>query len=209
MMFSVADQPGADAVLRRIVARRPRWKAEAQAALALGEQGGSFPEKLANPGFEPIDKAQAGEKGAPPGWSVWFRPGTSGETRWTAEAARSGSRGLVVRGAEAGGPLQAVAVQPGEAYVASIFIRGRISSRAHGELVVQWRDETGGWLTTAARIATPVPAGGTDGWKRLALYAPVPRNAAALVLGVFLFDQQVGDSLQIDDASLRKVSQEK
>jgi hypothetical protein len=204
-LLSVADQPGADSALREIAAKHPRLAGEVQAALALREQGERLPERLTNPGFEPGSGDAIAEKSLPPGWGVWFRPGTPGEGRGTTSAARSGSHGALVRGAEAGGFLQSVRVEPGESYVAAVHVRGRLNPQAYGEFVVQWQDAQGRWLPGETRRATRLPAGGSDDWQRLAVYAPVPPTAARLIFGVFLFNQRADESVHLDDASLRRI----
>ena len=146
--------------MREIAAKYPRRAGEVRAALRLREQGDKLPDKLIHPGFEPAPDGVAVEKSLPPGWGTWFRPGTPGEARWTTAAARSGTHGVLVRGAEAGGFLQSVPVQPGESYVASVYVRGVLSPLAHGEFVVQWQDAAGKWLPGETRRATRLPAGG-------------------------------------------------
>lgn len=204
-LLNLADQPESEAVLRQIAARYPRYAEEAQAALTLRAGGADVVECLANPGFEPADAGTAGEAALPPGWGVWFRPDTPGEARWTKEAARSGARGGEVRGAEAGGYLQSVPVKPGERYVAAVFVRGRLGAAAHGELVVQWQDAAGKWLPGETRRATRLAPGGSDDWRRLTVYAAVPASAARLVFGLFVFGQAEGETLSLDDASLRRL----
>jgi hypothetical protein len=204
-LLSLADQPGAEQMLQEIVRRDSPLADEARAALTLREQADKIPEVLTNPGFEPVSADPAGEKSLPPGWSVWFRPGTPGETGWTTAAACTGGYGVLVRGAEAGGLLQSVPVQPGQRYVASLHVRGRLGTQAHGEFVVQWQDAQGQWLPGETRRATRLPAGGTADWQRLAVYAPVPPNAARLIFGVFLFDQAAEETVHLDDASLRQI----
>jgi hypothetical protein len=204
-LLTIADEPGADRVLQEIAGRYPQLAGEVRAAVTMREQGEKVPQKLINPGFEPASGSAVDEKSLPPGWSVWFRPGTPGETRWTTAAARSGSHGVLVRGAEAGGFLQSVSVQPGKSYVASIYVRGRLSPQAHGEFVVQWQDAQGKWLPSETRRETRLPASGNSDWQRLAVYAPVPPAAARLIFGVFLYQQPVGEALELDDASLRQV----
>ncbi|MFH1923007.1 MAG: DUF4838 domain-containing protein, partial [Planctomycetota bacterium] len=85
-LVRLADQPGAEAALRRMAAESTDREAAmvARGALALREQPERAVEMLANPGFEPASgKPEAGVDGTaernPPGWNAWFRPGTPGE----------------------------------------------------------------------------------------------------------------------------------
>jgi hypothetical protein len=89
-----------------------------------------------------------------------------------------------------------------------VFVRGKLSPQTHGELVVQWQDAQGKWMSQDTRRATPLPAGGSDAWQRLTVYAAVPSDAARLVFGVFVFGQGAGESLHLDDASLRQIPPE-
>ncbi len=181
-------------------------KAAARAALALRLHPEQAVERLANPGFEPgAEKASAAasQRTAPPGWGVWFRPGTPGQGESLPEAARSGKCGFVLRGAEASCVLQSVPVQPGEKYLATVYARGKLSRQAESKLVVQWKDAAGQWLTTAAQRADRLPAGGTPDWMRLCVFVEVPPKAAQLVFSVSAYNQSPGDVLQADDASLQ------
>ena len=80
----LTDVPGAAAALERLAstAASAEVKRAAQAAIVLRTQPDRVVQCLANPGFEPSsDKTPAdlAKRAAPPGWGVWFRPGTPGQ----------------------------------------------------------------------------------------------------------------------------------
>lgn len=209
-LLRLADQPDAQAALERLAstATSAEVKSAARVALVLRLQPERVVQCLANPGFEPTaDKAPAGavKRDAPHGWGVWFRPGTPGEGRADAKAARSGKCGFVLRGAEASCALQSVPVKPGETYLASVYVRGKASSQAEGKLVVQWKDAAGKWLTGAGQRADRLPAGGTSEWTRLCVLVEVPPKAGQLVFCVSAYSQRPDDELQAEDASLQRI----
>lgn len=211
-LLRMADQPGAEAVLRRVIAQHGAGEvgAAARAALRLREHPEQAIQKLADPGFEgpagKSSKTAAGDtdlKTPPPGWGVWFRPNTPGELRWSRTAKRGGERGVLLRGATAGCVLQDIKVKPGEAYLASVYVRGAANAKTEAELLIQWKDESGKWLSSAGRRADRLPAGGSTDWTRLAVFVQVPPGAGRLVFGVTTYNQPEQDILQMDDASLQ------
>jgi len=211
-VLRLSDQPGAQTTLQRLASASvsAEVKSAAHAALALRSHPEQAIQRLTNPGFEPtVEKASpaGARRTAPPGWGVWFRPGTPGQGESVSEAARSGKCGFILRGAEASCVLQSVPVQPGEKYLASVYVRGKLSPQAEGKLVVQWKDAAGQWLTTAGQRADRLPAGGTPDWTRLCILVEVPHGAAQLVFCVSAYNQGSEDALQADDATLQRIPQ--
>jgi len=227
-LLRLSDQPDARAALERLASTSAsaEVKAAARVALALRAHPERAVQRLTNPGFEPAAEAASGvplrarpavpnarldkptvarKRAVPPGWGVWFRPGTPGEGESLAEAARSGKRGFVLRGAEASCALQSVPVEPGEQYLASVYIRGKSSPEARAELMVQWQDAAGHWLTAAGHRTDRLPAGGTPDWTRLCVLADVPPKAGRLVFCVSAYNQAPTDALEADDASLLRI----
>jgi hypothetical protein len=183
----------------------------ARGALAMREHPEKTVQVLINPGFEPAtDKPVAevdGEiKGNPPGWGVWFRPGTPGEFDWTIKAARSGRRGVELRGAEASCILQSVPVKPGEMYLASVYVRGKTGGQTDSGLLIQWQDAAGKWFS-APKHSDRLSGGNSKHWLRLQTFAKVPAGAGRLVFCVTAYGQKPGESLEIDDADLRRLPQ--
>ena len=109
-VLRLSDQPQSQATLQRLASASAsaEVKSAARAALALRSHPERAVQRLTNPGFEPgPEKASAAaERAVPPGWGVWFRPGTPGQGESVPAAARSGKCGFVLRGAEAGCVLQ-------------------------------------------------------------------------------------------------------
>ena len=103
--------------------------------------------------------------------------------------------------------LQSVPVPSGEHYLASVYVRGKLSRQAESELMVQWKDAASQWLTAAGRRADRLPAGGTPDWTRLCVLVEVPAKAAQLVFCVSAYNQGSEDVLQADDASLQCMPQ--
>lgn len=214
-LLRLSDQPGAEAALRQMAGQTANRDAAmaARGVLAMREHPEKAVEMLANPGFERVaaGKTSGGAdwdaKRTPPGWNVWFRPGTPGELRWTEDAARSGKHGVVLRGAEASCVLQSVPVKPDETYLASVYVRGKLGKQAESELLIQWQDSAGKWLTKAPKRSDRLPAGGSGDWTRLSTFVRVPPGAGRLIFSISAYHQTADDALQMDDASLRKLPQ--
>jgi hypothetical protein len=209
-LLRLSDQADAQSTLQRLASASAsaEVKQAAHAALMLRSHPERAVQRLTNPGFEPdADKAPApaSNSSVPPGWGVWFRPGTPGRGELAANAARHGKSGFTLRGAEAGCVLQSVAVQPGERYLAAVYVRGKLSPHAESKLLIQWKDAAGQWLTEAGQRTDQLRAGGTADWTRLCVLAEVPPKAAQLVFCVTAYSQSREDVLQADDASLQVV----
>jgi hypothetical protein len=209
-LLRLSDEPNAQGTLQRLASASAsaEVRAAAGAALALRAHPERAVQRLANPGFEPQSEkppATPDHRSAPPGCGVWFRPGTPGQGEAAPEAARSGKFGYVLRGAEASCVLQSAPVQPGERYLASVYLRGKLSARAEAKLLVQWQDATGKWLTEAGQRADRLPAGGTADWLRLCVLVEVPPKAARLVFCVSAYDQGPQEALHADDARLLRM----
>ncbi|HPA17144.1 MAG TPA: DUF4838 domain-containing protein [Verrucomicrobiae bacterium] len=211
-LLRLADKPGADAALRELAAndQDPESSAAARAALTLQEHPDKAPEVLANPGFEASGTDGAPKKTARPvGWNSWFRPNTPGELQWSAEAAHGGALGVTLRGAIASSVLQSIPVKPGEQYVASVLVRiprPWHAPQGEAQLLLQWQDASGKWLTGAAKPSSALPGTDVAGWTRLAAFATVPPAAGRLVLCICANGQAPEDELHIDDASLRRLT---
>ena len=202
-ILCMADRPKAEDVLRRLT--DPAQPAEvalpAKAALLLRRHPERTRERLANPGFEPEPgKAAVGK--LPPGWGTWFRPRTPGEAEWTTAGVRSGTHGLSIRGAVASCALQTIPVEPGQKFVASVYVRGVLGSEGEVSLAVQWQEKSGKWLTAAARQSDRLATGGTREWTRLCVLAEVPKEAGRLVFMVSVYGQGPHEVVEMDDASL-------
>lgn len=211
-LLRLSEEPHAQGTLQRLASATASAEAKsaARAMLALRSHPERAVQRLVNPGFEPgAEKvsAAAPKQAAPPGWGVWFRPGTPGQGEAAAEATRSGRCGFVLRGAEASCVLQSVPVHPGEKYLAAVYLRGKLSRQAESKLVVQWKDAAGQWLSTAAQRTDRLPAGRTPDWTRLCVLVEVPAKAAQLVFCVSAYNQGPADVLQADDASLQCIPQ--
>jgi hypothetical protein len=207
-VLRLSDQPQAQAMLERLAssAASTEVKSAARAALLLRSHPERVSQRLANPGFEPAAEKTAtadARRTTPSGWGLWFRPGTPGQGESIPEAARSGKCGFVLRGAEAGSVLQSVPVQPGQKYLATVYVRGKLSPQAESKLVVQWKDTAGKWLTAAGQRGDRLSAGGSSDWTRLCVLVEVPPKAGQLVFCVTAYHQGPRDVLQIDDASLQ------
>ena len=165
----------------------------------------SIPNKLRNGGFEEdADKRQNADQ-VPPGWTRWIRPKTTAQVQWTAEAARTGKVGLVIREATAASVLQHLVVKPGETYLASAYLKGNLGPAASARLTVKWQDKAGKWLTAPDAGALSLPAGKTDQWVRRSSLVKVPDGAGRLVLGLSAQQQSPEDFACFDDIELRQI----
>ncbi|MBI5394191.1 MAG: hypothetical protein HZA91_02725, partial [Verrucomicrobia bacterium] len=149
---------------------------------------------LANPDFEP----------GGPRWGTWVRPDTSGKIAFSADAARSGKAGAVIRSAAGACVMQTLPAMPGEKYLATVYTRGRAGAKGSASLVIKFKDAASKWLPDSAGCSTQVPAAATD-WTRLAVVARVPKEAGSLVWMASANDQGDGDEIHFDTASLKRL----
>lgn len=202
-ILRLADQPKSESILERLA--EPSQPADialaARAALLIRKHPDTVKQRLTNPGFEPELAKPATGKVAP-GWSVWFRPSTPGKVDWTDKAARSGKRGMSICGAVAGCVMQSVPVEPGQRFVASVYVRGTFKSQADIALAVQWHDQAGKWLSTSTRRSDNLAHGGSAQWTRLCVMVEVPKEAAKLDFQVSAYGQAPDELVEIDDAAL-------
>jgi len=201
-VLRIADQAEAEGVLQRLL--EPALPADvrqaAQTALFLREKSSTAQQRLANPGFEPEAGKTPGK--LPPGWGVWFRPGTPGRAEWTTAAARSGTHGLILRGAVASCALQTIPVEPGQRFVASVYVRGDVRPENEILLAVQWKEKSGKWLSTPPRVTDRLVAAAGRAWTRLCVLVEVPPAAGQLTFTVSAYGQGPDDVVEMDDASL-------
>jgi hypothetical protein len=196
-LLMLADQPAAEPLLKQWAAQTADADAAAAARAALllrtnPELGKEF---LANPDFEPDG----------PRWASWVRPDTSGKIAFSAEAARTGKAGAIIRSAAAACVMQTFPAKPGEKYLATVYARGPAGAKGNASLVIKFKDATGKWLPDSAGCSTQVPAAAATDWTRLAIVARVPKNAGALVWMASANDQGDDDALQFDSASLKRL----
>jgi hypothetical protein len=198
-LLLLADQPDAEPLLKQWAAQPSNSDAAiaARAALLLRSNPELGKELLTNPGFEPDG----------PRWASWVRPDTAGKITFSADAARSGKGGAVIRSADAACVMQTLPAKPGEMYLATVYARGRASAKGDASLVLKFKDAAGKWLPDSAACSTHLPAAAATDWTRLAVVARVPRNAGALVWMASVNDQGDNDTLQFDTASLKRLPQ--
>jgi hypothetical protein len=77
--------------------------------------------------------------------------------------------------------------------------------QGEAQLLLQWQDPSGKWLTGAAKPSSALPSTGAAEWTRLAAFATVPPGAGRLVLCISAYGQAPEDELHVDDASLRRL----
>ncbi len=183
------------------------------AILLVGDDPERMQERVRNGSFE---DTEAGEAAAaegvnwttdkmPPGWSNWIRPGTSAEMVWTEEDARTGKRSVKTTGATACSYLQTLTVQPGETYLAEVWIKARVGTgAAAARLAVQWQDGDGKWVKQPS-VVEQLPPGETDGWVRRSAFFRVPEGAFRAVVGLSTHSQKPEDYALFDDVSIKFV----
>lgn len=198
-LIMMADQPDAGPLLKQWAAQTGDADAAvaARAALLLRANPELGKELLANPGFEPDG----------PRWNTWVRPDTSGKVAFSADAARSGKAGAVIRSAAAACVMQTLPAKPGEMYLATIHIRSSAGAKGIASLVIKFKDAAGKWLPDSAGCSTMVPAAAAVDWTRLAVVARVPKGSATLVWMASAKDQGDDEAVQFDTASLKRVPQ--
>ena len=186
--------------------------ATGSSGLAARDDPERMVDRIVNGSFEQTGAAGDAPQGAdwtaegtPPGWSRWVRPATPATMLWSNEgAARTGERCVQTTGATACSYLQTVRVEPGEHYLASAWVRGRLSPGTITRLSVQWQDADGAWTTDPA-ITSALPSGETAGWVRRSVFLRVPDGAYRAVIGLSVQSQGPDDYAIFDDVSFRQI----
>lgn len=188
--------------------------AVAMGGIAFAEE----PLELVNPGFEATEGEAVGvpspdweQRGAPPGWSVWY-----GETArasnavmaWTAAAAHTGGRSVSVR--SAAGPvviMQQVPVEPGAVYALRAW--ARVSNPASTARVgCRWKAADGSWANSAG-VGNDLPDTVAAGeWAQVETIAQVPEDAAFLVIMLTGQGQGPEDACWFDDVTVARLTGE-
>lgn len=147
-------------------------------------------------------------KGAPPCWRKWTRPGTKVQLLWTNEAAHTGKSSVKIAGAESAVFLQSVKVQPGQMCVASVFAKGKVSSRRNKTgLGVKWQDADGKWVEKPS-VGDQLAPGETQNWILLSTFFIVPEGVYRAVIMLGSENQCKGDYVFFDDVSLKQMQLE-
>ncbi len=168
-------------------------------------------ERLSNPGFE--DKAaetapegpEWSSEGCPPGWSSWARSGTRAELRWVASPVRSGSRAVMLKGAQVACYLTDVHGQPGETFLCTVYVRGKVSQPERVSLTIKWRTAEGAWFEEAPTQSVPLPQAELDEWTPLGLIFTMPQGAGRAVIMLSAEGMEPDEAVWFDDCSVKQL----
>jgi hypothetical protein len=116
-------------------------------------------------------------------------------------AARQGGLGLRVSGAETFTLSYPARVEPGQAVLARVAVRGGVGRGARVQLMLGWRDDGGRLLDEVS--VDRLPAGAYPEWMDLACAAEAPAEAASFFAVLVVQYQESGDSVDLDDFTLR------
>jgi hypothetical protein len=100
--------------------------------------------------------------------------------------------------------MQTVPAAPGDAFVAAVYAKGRVSEKATAGLVIQWQDAQGKWVA-APKKSCDMPKGETGDWLPLTVFFRVPQGVGKVWFGMSIYDQEPGDVAHFDDASLKRI----
>lgn len=187
-----------EAVARMAESNRDSVASHARALLQLADA--ELAAISANPSFE----SEGGRM--PAEWSVWIKDGIGTRTM-AAEAARSGSQGLLCRGIRRGGPLQTIEIEPGHfAALAHVRAPASVAAGATATLSLTPLDEQGRNLPS---LSTTIGLVEGD-WIRLAVAGPIPaqlggRSVAKVRLIVILDGLEPDDVVHIDEVRMVRI----
>ena len=172
-------------------------------------------ERVRNGSFEETEGAGPGPNRdlpkSPPSWDQWraeYSP--SVQVRWTEAKANTGKYSVKITDGHAV-LLQYIRVKPGETFLASVHLNGRLELTGNAKLVIQWKDEKGKWMFNSqpSAILELQPGEATEGWvKRSSSLIRVPPGASLLVINVGFHSKDPDDYLFIDDVSVKQVIME-
>lgn len=163
---------------------------------------------LRNPSLESsISQATNDNPFTPPDqwnhWRVQSRPAQLLQISPSTKAARSGTHGLHITGSNITTLAQIAPVLSDLPHQAIIHARGIISGGSNLSLQIGWRDAQGKLLTQSPSYR--LYPGQYPQWTPLVVTDLVPADAAYAQLGITISQQEPGDYLHLDDASLHIV----
>jgi hypothetical protein len=172
----------------------------------------SAQEKMPNPGFEnqaggaaPVGPEWTSE-GCPPGWGSWVRDGSKAELRWVASPVHSGQRAVMLKGAEgAACYLVTIAGQPGDVYLCTVYVRGKVQEPERVSLTIKWHDPKGAWYDGAPNLTMPLPQSELKDWTPLGIMFTMPAGAGSAVVMLAGGDMKPDDVAYFDDCSVKQL----
>ncbi len=169
-------------------------------------------ERLANPGFEETaaDAVRQGpdwiSENCPPGWGSWVRDGTKAELRWVANPVRGGKRAVMLKGAEgAACYLVTVPGEPGDAFLCTVYARGKVAHPERVTLTVKWHDTKGQWFGEALNQAVAFPRSEVTNWVPMCLLVTVPQGAGSAIVMLAGGDMKPDDVVYFDDCTVQQL----
>ena len=144
-----------------------------------------------------------------PGWGQWVRPGTRGRVGVATNVARTGTRSLVVTGAQAACGIYRQQAKLGERYRVSCWAKTNMpqqegQERVAGTLKLKWQTPEGKWASGIPECKVELPAGASD-WTRLCAVASIPAGVGRLVILLGAKDQTAVEETWFDDLCLEKL----
>ena len=159
-----------------------------------------------NPGFEIKSKAKAQKPAGADwkkidafSWSSWQGVYTPGTVSISAEAARTGKRGILFEGCKAASVNYIIPVKPGERYKVTAWFKGK-----NGRISANFKDNAKKWLHKGTFCRSEVSAGKGDFEKIILTFtAPLKSTNCSLIFSVY--DQEKGEKTFLDDVEIIKV----
>ena len=200
--FTLGEQLDLDDPVASLFARYMQMRAHPEQAV----------ERLANPGFEDTagGAAPAGSdwtsENCPPEWASWVREGTKAELRWVASPVRSGQRAVMLKGAEgAACYLVTVPAKPGDVFLCTVHVRGKVSQREQVTLTVKWHDSQGRWFREDLNQAVTLPRPELTDWTPMCLMFTVPDGAGAALVMLTGGDMKPDEVVYFDDCTVQQL----
>lgn len=118
------------------------------------------------------------QEGAPPGWSTWQHPDSSGAFAWDRAVGHDEPGSARMAGVTTGCFLQKVPVNPGERY--GVVAWRRIEGTGEAVIRVRWQNPENGWH--AQHLDVMIDSQGPRGeWAQMAGVVTVPEGAGFIV----------------------------
>lgn len=141
-------------------------------------------------------------------WREDFRPAENLRFEPHPTAARSDLFGFRIEGSHQNSLFQWVKVTPGNAYHFSIWMRGTVSLANRTYFHVAFRDDEGNYLHAGHHWRMLYPGELENGtrWKQFQWLTEAPPDAVEAFISVTTVNQETGDVLHLDDASILEYS---
>lgn len=114
----------------------------------------------------------------------------------------------MLKGAQVACYLTDVHGQPGESFLCTVYVRGKVSRAENVSLTIKWRTAEGAWFEEAPTQSVPLPQAELDEWTPLGLIFTMPEGAGRAVIMLSADGMEPDEAVWFDDCSVKQLRAE-